>query len=327
LSVDLPESLGYRVKRVHETGLIYLGVRMYEPVSGIFLSTDPLGHSASQDLYSFCGGDPINSFDPDGRCGGRAVGWLERWVTGSDEPEYGGIPSESQVVAAAADSTWNAIIAYAQSSGGIPGTTEQMQEDLHSPFRKLVPYDSAAPVVANVSLAAPGVADLFSSGGDFLSSLAESTTARLSLPSRGSVAPSSASAAWQEFLPQAQAKIADVNAEYGGVEAYATASRTRWGPEHGRGNVLHNNAIEDELDAAYARGATDLRKNRVQRDAAGNRVFAPGGSFTKPDAAWIENGVRHNFNRVSSLDDLEREIQAYIIMIGADPNAVSSMVF
>jgi RHS repeat-associated protein len=74
LGVDLPESLGYRGKRVDETGFVYLGARMYDPVSGHFLSADPLGHSASQDLYSFCGGDPINSFDPDGRCGDFALG-------------------------------------------------------------------------------------------------------------------------------------------------------------------------------------------------------------------------------------------------------------
>ena len=40
-------------------------------------------------------------------------------------------------------------------------------------------------------------------------------------------------------------------------------SRTRWGKEHGRGNVKHNNAIETELDKAYIDGASDIRKNRV----------------------------------------------------------------
>ncbi len=41
-----------------------------------------------------------------------------------------------------------------------------------------------------------------------------------------------------------------------------------------KGNVKHNNAIETELDRAFMDSATDLRKNRVQRDANGNRVYA-----------------------------------------------------
>ena len=68
VSVGLAKSLGWRGKRVDETGLVYMGARYYDPVAGrFFTSADPLGHGASMDLYSFCGGDPVNSFDPDGR--------------------------------------------------------------------------------------------------------------------------------------------------------------------------------------------------------------------------------------------------------------------
>ncbi len=42
--------------------------RYYEPTSGRFLSADPLGQAASPSLYDFAGGDPVNFFDPDGRC-------------------------------------------------------------------------------------------------------------------------------------------------------------------------------------------------------------------------------------------------------------------
>ncbi len=69
LNVGLEQSLGWRGKRVDETGLIYLGARHYDPVAGRFLNADPLGHGASMDLYSYCGGDPVNDFDPDGRFG------------------------------------------------------------------------------------------------------------------------------------------------------------------------------------------------------------------------------------------------------------------
>src|SRR6266481_4212930 len=41
-------------------------------LAGRFLSADPAGFAGSTwDLYSFCGNDPINKFDPDGRLGKR----------------------------------------------------------------------------------------------------------------------------------------------------------------------------------------------------------------------------------------------------------------
>ena len=60
--------IGWRGHYIDPTGFYYLGARYYAPDSGTFLSPDPLGHSASMDLYSYCNGDPINNFDPDGRC-------------------------------------------------------------------------------------------------------------------------------------------------------------------------------------------------------------------------------------------------------------------
>jgi RHS repeat-associated protein len=45
-----------------------IGARYYEPTSGRFLSADPFGQAASPSLYDFAGGDPVNSFDPTGRC-------------------------------------------------------------------------------------------------------------------------------------------------------------------------------------------------------------------------------------------------------------------
>ena len=42
-------------------------------IVGKFLSPDPLGHAASWDLYSYCNGDPINNYDPDGRFGKGAA--------------------------------------------------------------------------------------------------------------------------------------------------------------------------------------------------------------------------------------------------------------
>jgi len=47
---------------------VHTDARYYEPTSGRFLSADPMGQAASPSLYDFCGGDPVNFFDPDGRC-------------------------------------------------------------------------------------------------------------------------------------------------------------------------------------------------------------------------------------------------------------------
>ena len=65
---SLAESTVWRGKRIDPSGLIYMGARYYDPNAGRFISPDPLGHSASIDLYSAFAGDPVNYFDPDGKC-------------------------------------------------------------------------------------------------------------------------------------------------------------------------------------------------------------------------------------------------------------------
>ena len=109
-------------------------------------------------------------------------------------------------------------------------------------------------------------------------------------------------------------------------------SRTNWGAEHGKGNVKHNNAIETELDNAASNGATDIRKNRVQRDSNGNRVYAPDGKYTRPDASYVIDGQRYNTNYVSNyeldnIDELNREIEAFNRMCDADPDAINQLIF
>jgi RHS repeat-associated protein len=61
-------STAWRSRRIDPTGFYYLGARYYEPTSGRFLSADPMGQAASPSLYDFAHGDPVNYFDPDGRC-------------------------------------------------------------------------------------------------------------------------------------------------------------------------------------------------------------------------------------------------------------------
>jgi RHS repeat-associated protein len=72
-TTNLATVIGWRGHYIDPSGLYYLGARYYAPDSGNFLSPDPLGHSASLDLYSYCDGDPVNNYDPDGRCFEGAV--------------------------------------------------------------------------------------------------------------------------------------------------------------------------------------------------------------------------------------------------------------
>jgi RHS repeat-associated protein len=60
------ESFAWRGKYADGSGLICLHARYYDPTRGRFISPDPLGHSATADLYSAFAGNPIDNFDPDG---------------------------------------------------------------------------------------------------------------------------------------------------------------------------------------------------------------------------------------------------------------------
>ncbi|WPB74543.1 hypothetical protein KYC5002_36680 [Archangium violaceum] len=113
----------------------------------------------------------------------------------------------------------------------------------------------------------------------------------------------------------------------GGNSSNTPTLSTRYGPPHTRQNPTHNEAIERELASREAAGHTSLRKDRVQRDAAGKRVHdeAPVGEvrFRRPDASSVRpDGVRHNTNYVSNPRDLKRELEAFESMKRADPDAI-----
>jgi RHS repeat-associated protein len=59
----------WRGMRIDPTGLYCIGARYYDPEAGRFISADPMGFAGGSDLQSFCQGDPVNFFDPDGRLG------------------------------------------------------------------------------------------------------------------------------------------------------------------------------------------------------------------------------------------------------------------
>ena len=67
--VPFGQILGWHGMRIDPDGNYHIGARRYDPLTGRFQSADPLGHASSMDLYSYCGGDPVNRMDPTGRFG------------------------------------------------------------------------------------------------------------------------------------------------------------------------------------------------------------------------------------------------------------------
>jgi RHS repeat-associated protein len=68
-SGNVAQSAAWRGRYSDITGYVLLGARYYNPESGSFLSADPVWNGRDPSYFSFCGGDPINVFDPDGRTG------------------------------------------------------------------------------------------------------------------------------------------------------------------------------------------------------------------------------------------------------------------
>jgi hypothetical protein len=109
-----------------------------------------------------------------------------------------------------------------------------------------------------------------------------------------------------------------------------TKLSTRYGPPHTRKNPPHNEAIEKELAARERAGQTDLRKNKAQIDAEGERALDPkatnGPRSRRPDASSLRtDGVRHNVNYVSDVRDLKRELEAFEALRRADPRAIHEL--
>ncbi len=65
---NLVQSSAWRGRWMDISGLVWLGARNYDPVAGRFMESDQVWSARDPNYYSFCGGDPINGFDPDGRC-------------------------------------------------------------------------------------------------------------------------------------------------------------------------------------------------------------------------------------------------------------------
>jgi RHS repeat-associated protein len=66
---DASSNVGSRFKYTGQitlpgVGLLYYKARMYSPLLGRFLQTDPIGTDGGMNVYGYVGGDPVNATDP-----------------------------------------------------------------------------------------------------------------------------------------------------------------------------------------------------------------------------------------------------------------------
>jgi RHS repeat-associated protein len=64
---DMAQSSAWRGHEVDVTGYYNIGLRPYDPLSGRWLTYDSIWNVSDPNYYTFCGGDPIDLFDSDGR--------------------------------------------------------------------------------------------------------------------------------------------------------------------------------------------------------------------------------------------------------------------
>ena len=76
-------------------GHMYMRSRYYDPVTGQFTQTDPIGLGGGMNTYGFANGDPVGNWDPFGTCAwgigpdaafGRCSGWSRWRMTRRREP-------------------------------------------------------------------------------------------------------------------------------------------------------------------------------------------------------------------------------------------------
>jgi RHS repeat-associated protein len=123
-----------------DLGLYYLRARYYNPVTGRFLSRDPLDGQLSDPKslhkYLYAGGDPVNVTDPTG----RAELFEQSFVVGGSLVAYPGLVAAGASVAEAFCG-FARFLAYAFSAwpSGAPNGT-----GIPGPVLKLIPYGCTA---------------------------------------------------------------------------------------------------------------------------------------------------------------------------------------
>ena len=86
---DFEELHGFTGKEYDpDIGLYYFNARWYDPDLGTFISEDPARDPNNPNLYSYCGNNPLNRVDPDGRFWNFLIpallGGLNSYLCGGD---------------------------------------------------------------------------------------------------------------------------------------------------------------------------------------------------------------------------------------------------
>ena len=88
---DVAQSSAWRGRWVDITGYYNIGMRLYDPIAGMWLSYDSAWNERDPNYLTFAGGEPIMGFDPDGRIGAsfydKVVGGIENSLSILGESE------------------------------------------------------------------------------------------------------------------------------------------------------------------------------------------------------------------------------------------------
>ncbi len=204
----------------NDLGWYYARNRWYDPETGAFTSTDPLGYPDSANPYVWGVGNSFAS-DPAGLCEDLACGVAV--AKGQAQKAAGklrrAVANVAEGLEAASKTTINALSPYFKTSLEVPVGTAKNELQLLKDFR------AAQYVLGNPEKFSPaaqrwarGIEDKV---GWQVAAAAVGGAAAEAEVGEGAAQARASSRAWQDFLPEAQRRVEAAEAEYGSSPIYA----------------------------------------------------------------------------------------------------------